>query len=468
MALQLFDAQQQARESEAEYQRILHSSEEAIVSYDTDGKVLVVNATAAAYLGGAPQDFVGRPLCELLNDGSAERGLESIRRVVTTGETVRRESAVELGGHTRWFDMRFQPIRGDSNRHVSAVLQISREISERKQVEDALRASEEKYRLLAENTVDVIYSLAPDLTPTYISPSVQTLLGYSPEHITRCGIFGFVDPEDLEEVRDKLMASIVARTERSVAEFRVVTATGARRWIENQSRFLYDKHGDLQVIVGTQRDIDARKRAQQQLQAALEQKEHLMRELNHRVKNNLWTVISLVRLKQDTLGDVVDLSDIVSQIMAIRFVHEKLQESGDSSRVDLAPYVEAVLSSLFSAGADADVHVDSFIPEVSLPTKVATTVGLIVNELATNAAKHGFASYSEKRFTVRFETDEDAGRHVLTVSNRGRAFPDDVDIEQPDTLGLQLVNALTQQLGGTLHLQRNPHPVFTLRFPVPA
>ena len=92
---------------------------------------------------------------------------------------------------------------------------------------------------------------------------------------------------------------------------------------------------------------------------------------------------------------------------------------------------------------------------------------MIISELATNAVKHGFGAETKNQFTVTMETEEDSGEHVLTVSNTGPEFPPEIDLENTPSLGLQLITALTEQLGGTLELQRSPNPVFTIRFPIP-
>jgi two-component sensor histidine kinase len=201
---------------------------------------------------------------------------------------------------------------------------------------------------------------------------------------------------------------------------------------------------------------------------ALEEKDFLMKELNHRVKNNLLMVTSLINLKESSLGDTVDLSDIAHQVDTIRIVHEKLFKKEQITTVRLPAYLREIIDTIFSSFAVKDVTVDCRIPDISLPTRDAVSLGLIVNEIATNAVKHGFSDEQAPAFSV--EMDEEAGRnrYVLKLANRGKPFPENVDLDNPQTLGLQLVSALISQLQGTLELKRGPHPVFTIRFPKPA
>lgn len=103
---------------------------------------------------------------------------------------------------------------------------------------------------------------------------------------------------------------------------------------------------------------------------------------------------------------------------------------------------------------------------ISIPTRTAIPIGLIVNEIATNAIKHGFTEEGEAVFTVELWKETSENQYVLRISNTGRPFPENINLDNPDTLGLQLISALVNQLDGTIELKRTPHPVFTIWFPV--
>ena len=132
----------------------------------------------------------------------------------------------------------------------------------------------------------------------------------------------------------------------------------------------------------------------------------------------------------------------------------------------MAPYLQGLLSTVLESCATGAVNLDVEARGVALPGGQAVSAGLIANELATNACKHGFTADDARSFTVAL--CEEGGEYVFTVSNSGRPFPDDVDPYTATTLGLQLVVNLAQQLGGELELTRSPHPVFTIRFPASA
>jgi two-component sensor histidine kinase len=176
-------------------------------------------------------------------------------------------------------------------------------------------------------------------------------------------------------------------------------------------------------------------------------------------------VSALVELKNDALGEEVDLSDIRHQVDAIEKIHASLQESDHITHIELGRYVEDILSKVFRSFAMQRVTLENRVPNIAVKTKAAVPIGLIINETATNAIKYGFTRDREARFTVALEESAAREEYVLTISNSGNPFPADVDLENPQTLGMQLITALVSQLQGTLELQREPTPVFTIRFP---
>ncbi|MFO7848490.1 MAG: sensor histidine kinase [Spirochaetia bacterium] len=103
--------------------------------------------------------------------------------------------------------------------------------------------------------------------------------------------------------------------------------------------------------------------------------------------------------------------------------------------------------------------------DISLPTRTAISLGLIINEIATNTIKHGFIDGKPARFSIDLIDDEGTGEYTLTLSNTGKPFPEEIDIENTESLGLQLVSSLVNQLEGTMTLKRSPYPVFTIHFP---
>lgn len=209
-------------------------------------------------------------------------------------------------------------------------------------------------------------------------------------------------------------------------------------------------------IIGMAYEITTEKRL-------LAEKELLLKELNHRVKNNLAMVFSLINLKRLEMD--IDLSDLQNQIRAIELIHQNLDQAKGVTEVFCREYFSDLLSSIFSSLSSRSVTVETDIHEVYIATSVAVPLGLIVNEIATNAIKHGFTDDGEARFLMKLKEDRVNDRCEVVLSNSGKPFPHDLGLDNPQTLGLRLVSALTKQLNATIDLERSPKPVFTIRFP---
>lgn len=216
---------------------------------------------------------------------------------------------------------------------------------------------------------------------------------------------------------------------------------------------LREENGLPSGYVFVMQNITDRLVAERQIERSLVEKEILLREIHHRVKNNLQIISSMLNLqaersRDDDTREVFHESEV--RIRAMALVHEQLYRSGDLAHVDLARYLDTlaqqVVRYLGRGDCRVDVRVDDAVREVSVDQ--AIPIGLIVNELIANSVRHGLAESRIGRITVRLTGDEQARR--LVVTDNGAGFPEHLDIEKSDSLGLKLVQALTGQLGGTL------------------
>lgn len=228
--------------------------------------------------------------------------------------------------------------------------------------------------------------------------------------------------------------------------------------------------GEGSMILSVILDLSERKQSEKRIQAALQEKELLLEEVHHRVKNNLQVIHSLLDLQVLRIQDpdlVGMLRDSQNRIRSMSMIHQTLYQSHDFAQVDFNRLLGELLPTLMDSYGMVTGHVTMNIDagKVKIPINEAIPCGLIVNELVSNALKHGFAGHRKGSIWVTLARDDD-DQVELTVANDGTVIPDDQNIERAGSLGLQLVQLLTRQLHGRLEVQRRDPTRFTLRFPL--
>jgi two-component sensor histidine kinase len=206
------------------------------------------------------------------------------------------------------------------------------------------------------------------------------------------------------------------------------------------------------------------------LQASLREKEVLLKEVHHRVKNNLQVISSLVNLQADALDDPAAravLREVTLRVRSIALVHEKLYQSADLARVDFSEYAKSLLSYLWRAYAveGAAITLSLDLAPIFLPVNLAVPCGLILNELAGNALKHAFTGRSGGDVAVSLRA-VGSGDLQLAVRDNGTGVPPGLDWRQTSSLGLRLVQMLAGQLGGAVELRSTGGTEFVLTFPL--
>jgi two-component sensor histidine kinase len=216
-------------------------------------------------------------------------------------------------------------------------------------------------------------------------------------------------------------------------------------------------------------DITERKRSEEKIRTSLKEKEVLLKEIHHRVKNNLQVISSLLNLQANQIRDKESAAvfrDSQSRVKAMSLVHERLYQSSDLARIDFAGYVQDVtrhlLRSYQSGPHRVKLQVD--VDPVSFNIDTAIPCALIINELVSNAMKYAFPNGREGEIHIRLNQLDATGDLNLCISDNGVGFPVNVSWEKTDSLGLQLVRSLTDQLNGTIQCQLDQGSRFDIRF----
>ena len=249
------------------------------------------------------------------------------------------------------------------------------------------------------------------------------------------------------------------------------TATGEWKWVHGRGK-ITKRHidGSPIQISGTIHDITDRKRAEEQLHASLQEKELLLSEVHHRVKNNMQVISGLLDLQARSTGNP-ELTEMLhesqSRIHAMSLVHEKLYGSKDFARIDLAGYVKTISQDLFQSYKINPREIDLIIQtdgDVYVDINKAIPCSLILNELISNALKHAFPEDRHGELQIIIHETKNAEIEIV-VRDNGVGLPDDIDILQPLSVGLHLVNGLVKnQLYGQIEVRRDNGTEFRIKF----
>ncbi|MFP4443887.1 MAG: PAS domain S-box protein [Spirochaetia bacterium] len=456
--------EKQLKESEENLRVTLNSIGDAVISTDIDGAIVRMNPVAENLCGWGIDEAKGKALAEVFRIVHADTG-EPVENPVA--EVLETGKIIGLANHTMLISKdgtKYQiadsaaPIRDGTGRTTGVVL-VFRDVTEEYRAAQALADS--KWEMARAQEMALLGSWRFDLDSGIVGGSDQArrIYGLDEGELT----IDYIQSICLPVYRPKLDAALKALVEEGTpydVEFQI------RRPSDNTVRSIHsvaEYDAEHRRVVGMIQDITERRRAEDKLRGALKEKEFLMQELNHRVKNNLAMVSSLISLRESETA--ADYSNIKHQVSAISLIHEKLYQAGNVTEVYCRDYIGDLLSTIFTSFAGRQVKLEANIDAVSIPTKSAMPLGLIINEIATNAIKYGFNEKESALFSVTMKEDRENNRYELILLNTGNPFPEDVDIENPQTLGFRLISALTEQLGGSIDLKRRPYPVFTIRFP---
>lgn len=345
------------------------------------------------------------------------------------------------------------------------------EKNKRELAEKKLKANEVLFRQFAENIKEVFWRFSPDGNDViYTSPAYEEIWGLPISGLDENPLAWYesILPEDKLKLNDffSMAKANIASLE---FEFRIQRPDKTIRTILSRASLLKENGQGIVGIIAIAVDITLRAEFRDKLQSSLEEKEAMLKEIYHRVKNNLQVVSSLLYMQAKSIPDPTSRDlflESSARVKSMALVHEMLYQSGNLACIEMHNYLQNLTKYLVEIYHVNISRIKLFIKSetVSLGIDEAIPCSLIVNELISNAYKHAFPDEKPGQIQVRIERIKK--NILLQVSDNGIGFPSQVDFNNTSTLGIQLVHALTKQLGGDIQLDTAHGTTFTLVFPV--
>jgi len=324
----------------------------------------------------------------------------------------------------------------------------------------------ERFRSLLDETNDYIFLLKiPSGRFSDVNKSASEYFGFNTIEMQSMSIHDLVAVEELDKFC-KLFKELADKSlERKTFYSVFVGFNGNKIPVEISASTV--NFSDEFYIVMVVRDITERKEAENEIKKSLEEKKVLLREIHHRVKNNMQIISSLLNLQANHTNDknVVDiLMESQNRVKSMAMIHEKLYQSPELARIDFKDYISKLSTFLRQSYVYVNntIIIETEVEDVHLNIDTAVPCGLIINELITNSIKHGFPD--DKPGLIRIKLSESGGKYILSVKDNGVGFPETLDFRNTDTLGLQLINNLVLQLDGTIDVIRNQGTEFKINF----
>jgi len=460
-------AEETLRRSEERFRSLVETSSDWIWEVDVRGVYTYSSPNVADILGYDPQEVMGKTPFDLMSPEEAERMRMRFVGIVASGTSFHGLENVNLhrNGHEVIIETNGVPIFGVDG-ELCGYRGIDRDITERKRAEEALMESEEKFRVLAETSPSAI-ALYQGEEVIYINPTATRLLGYSIEELSKMSFWGCVHDDFQGMVRERVLARLRGEPMPSKYECKLVTKDGRELWAI-MSIGLMEFKGKPAGIV-TLMDTTEAKLAEERIRSSLAEKEVLLKEVHHRVKNNLQIISSLLDLQSEFITDLQlrgCFLESQNRIRSMALIHERLYGAEDFASIDFEEYVKDLSRSLFESYVvdPRQIYLELDAGKISLDISRAIPCGLIINELVSNSLKHAFPDGRSGEISIRFKADAD-GWITLEIADTGVGLPAGLDFRNTGTLGLELVNLLAQQLRGEVAIRSSPGTRFIVRFP---
>ena len=352
---------------------------------------------------------------------------------------------------------------------IIRALNEAEEKNKRKLAEETLKERELLFRQFTENIPEVFWRTTPELDKfIYVSPAFEKIWGRKVEELYQNPQAWFepIVAEDQSKVKESFLKMANEDMPNIEIEYKIIRSDGQKRTILDRGSLLKENNKIIGLI-GIATDITERAKIKETLRASLAEKEALLKEVYHRVKNNLQVVSSLLNLQAEATQEPAAQEVLIrssARVKSMALIHEMLYQTENLAHIDMENYIDNLFKYLFEIyNVDSNkIKLSTDIDTISLSIDSAIPCGLIINELISNALKYAF--HGNKSGEIKFSFKKYGNNIILIISDDGEGIPSHIDIKNTSSLGMRLIHSLTKQLDGNIVLEKGKGTTFTLTF----
>lgn len=496
------------RESESKYRHIIETTREGVWIIDRDDRTVFVNQRFPEILGYSIDEIIGQTPQKFLSPEFRTVAGDRLREHRQRVRQAIDYRFIRKDGSDLWCIVSTHQLFDDEGNYAGSLGMLT-DITERKKMEEALKKandtleeqvkertaeleraynslkeSEEKYRNIVETANEGIGIIDDKAIITYANRKMANMLGYTPEEGVGRPIWDFIDEDYKDIVKLNIEKRLLGINESR--ELKLICKDGSSIWALINSKALFDNHERYMGLVSLFTDITKRKEAERALaNIDIARK----KEIHHRIKNNLQVISSLLDLQAEKFRYKQDIedSDVLEafkesqdRVISMALIHEELHKGDELDTLDFSSYIEKLANNLFLTYklGNVDISLNMDLEErIIFDIDTAVPLGMIINELVSNSFKHAFSGRNEGKIQIKLHREE-KGEYkksikedcnttfILSISDNGVGIPENLNIEDLDTLGMQLVTSLVNQLDGELELIKDNGTAFIIRFTV--
>jgi PAS domain S-box-containing protein len=461
------------KDSEEKYRAIFENVQDIFYQTDIDGKIIEISPSSKIYSQFTREELIGKSVDIIYYDPDDRNKL--LKAIQEKGEVFDYEirlkdkdgRLVNASANAHFIlDSKNQPIGVEGS---------LRDITQRKKMEEDLRLSQ----IRLANAMDLanlanweldIYNMMFTFNDKFYSmlgTTAEKEGSYSVpiEHY----ITEYVHPEDAQFIAEGMKKSLELHepTFGTKIEHRVIRRDGEIRYFAIDIRLIPATENQNVRVYGAVQDVTDSKIVEEKLKESLEEKEMLLKEIHHRVKNNLMVISSLLNLQSRYIKDKKALDifkESQNRAKSMALIHERLYRSKDLKKIDFGDYIHTLATDLFHTYVtdSSRIKLNMNVENVMVDINTTVPLGLIVNEIVTNSMKHAFPEGRKGDINIEFYKKDD--EFTLKVSDNGVGFPEGIDFRNTDSLGLQLVTNLVMQIDGEITLDKSHGTEFIIVF----
>jgi len=458
-------AEKELRQAQEYARSIIDSSLDMIVATDINYNINEYNAAAEATFGYTREEVMGQPLSMLFSD--EQEMTKVVERINDVGSLANEIINRKKDGTFFISFLSASVIKNEKGETVGA-MGVSRDITALKKAEEELRLSEERHRAIYDQAYIGIARIAKMGRFLLVNERLCDMLDYTADELYKKTFYELGVQEEVEESLvdwDQLLSGRIKNFSR---EQTYVRKDGELLSANVTVSLVRDSNDNPNYFVAVFEDITERKEYERQLEESIKEKEVLLKEVHHRVKNNMQVISSILNLQSSYIEDETALAilrESQDRIKSMSFVHESLYQSKTLSEVNFSEYVQNIARNLFHSYGrpEGGLSLDFDLEEVFLNLDTSIPCGLIINEVVSNSLKYAFQGREKGVIRIEFSKLAD-GKLKLIVSDNGIGLPDNFDIENAESLGLQLVTTLVTQVSGELKIDTSNGTEFNIVF----